>query len=392
MPKLMKYRPAVVLYAAATLQGFAFTLVPALAMVFAAPPYNIDARAFGGLFVTLTLGALTSAAMTPSIARKRGMCDVLRLGMAANIIGLGALIGSITLRHGGAYELLLVDTTALGLGFGLNFSAVNDLASMLSANATRSITTANVLTGLGTALTPILVGTLVARGLWVLWPVTLAVAFLVVLLFSFGWGSTTSRVGAKGAAHSRQLILFGVAALLYAFCEGAFSSWATTFAQVDRRFSLATGEAALSGFWFALTGTRVLAALTPRAFQPRWAFILFPLAIGVAFLLLPFWATPPLFVLGFIAGGVACSIVFPYAMSLAFVAMPDDEERAAAVLVGALMAGEGLGTFAIGVLRTNAGLSLFEIYRWSAIVAFALAIVAALAVSASPVRAVKSSR
>lgn len=391
---LTKFRPAVVVYSAAALQGFSFTLVPALATVFSAAPYNINAGAFGGLFVALTLGAIVAAATTPFIARKYGMVGVLRFGVAANVIGLVALIGSIVLRGAGAYDLLLADTTALGLGFGLNFSALNELASTLSTNPTRSITTANVLTGLGTALTPLFVGTLVARGLWSLWPAMLVVAFLCVLLLSSGWTRAHIAPGhsAKRSALPRGLVLFGVAALLYAFCEGAFSSWATTFAQIDHRFSLATGEAALSGFWLALTATRVVAALVPRALEPRRAFLLFPVAIGVAFLLLPISTTPPLLVLGFIAGGVACSIVFPYAMSLAFFAMPDDKDRVAAVLVGALMAGEGLGTFTIGVLRTNLGFSLSEIYRWSAVVALALAIVAALSISASPASAVKSSR
>ncbi len=394
MASLTQLRPAIVVYAAATLQGFAFTLVPALAVVFSAAPYHIDAGAFGELFVALTLGAILAATTTPFIARKHRMVGVLRFGVAANVIGLGALIGSLLLPRADAYELLLADSAALGLGFGLNFSAVNELASALSANPTRSITIANVLTGLGTALTPLLVGTLVARGSWVVWPAVLLVAFSCVLLLTTG--SARAPVGrgrsGKTKALSRGLVLFGVAALLYAFCEGAFSSWATTFAQVDRRFSLATGEAALSGFWLALTCTRIVAALLPRALEPRWAFRLFPVAVGVTFLLLPVWTTPPLLVLGFIMGGAACSIVFPYAMALAFRAMPSDKDRVAAVLVGALMAGEGLGTFSIGILRTNAGLSLSQIYRGSAAVALALAIVATLSVRVSPVNAVKSSR
>jgi len=62
------------------------------------------------------------------------------------------------------------------------------------------------------------------------------------------------------------------------------------------------------------------------------------------------------------------------------------------VLVGALMTGEGLGTFLIGVLHSNFEVSLAEIYRWSALVALALAIVAMLSRSASPESALKSSR
>jgi len=376
------------------LQGFAFTLVPSLATVFSAAPYGIDAQAFGGLFVPLTLGAIAAAAVTPLLARRRGMVGVLGLGIIANVIGLAALVASIALPARAAYGLLLVDTTALGIGFGLNFPAVNELASVLSANATRSVTIANVFTGLGTALTPLLVGSLVARGLWPAWPSILAACFFGVLVLSYGWKIAPAPTGSTPLRHPipRALVVFGVAVLLYAFCEGAFSSWATTFAHTERRFSLATAEAALSGFWLALTGTRLVAALITRALQPRLALIVFPIAIAVAVFVLPTWTTAPLLVLGFIAGGIACSIVFPYAMSLALSAMPKDANRVASVLVGALMTGEGLGTFLIGVLHSNFEVSLAEIYRWSALVALALAIVAMLSRSASPESALKSSR
>ncbi len=294
----------------------------------------------------------------------------------------------------GAYVLLLADTTALGIGFGLNFSAVNELASTLSTNATRTVTIANVLTGLGTAVTPLFIGGLVVRGLWPVWPALLAAAFVCVLVLSYGWKtpSVTTRGANIRRPISRALVLFGVAAVLYAFCEGTFSSWATTFVHVDRHLSLVTGEAALSGFWFALTATRLLMAFATRFFQPPLAFTTFPIAIAATLLLLPVWESAPLIVIGFIVGGVACSIVFPYGMSLALAAMPDDKDRVAGVLVAALMTGEGLGTFAIGAARSSGFASLPDIYRLSAVVAFALAIVATLARRASPESAVNSSR
>ena len=391
---LKQLRPAAVVYAAATLQGFSFTLVPSLATEFAKAPYRIDARAFGALFVPLTLGAIVAAAATPLLARKLGMVGILRLGVIANCIGLLALIGSVAVPSQAAYGLLLADTTALGVGFGLNFSAVNELASTLAPNATRSVTIANVLTGLGTAITPLLVGSLAVRGLWPVWPAILAIAFVCVLILSYGWKAphVTALSSTTRAPIPRALVLFGLAALLYAFCEGTFSSWATTFAHHDRRFSLSTGEAALSGFWLALTATRVVTAFTTRVLRPQLAFVTFPIAIGIALLLLPLWSSATLLVIGFILGGIACSIVFPYAMSLALAAMPDDKDRVAGVLVAALMTGEGLGTFAIGALRSNGNASLAEIYRWSALVAFALAIAATLACRAAPESAVKSSR
>jgi predicted MFS family arabinose efflux permease len=125
-------------------------------------------------------------------------------------------------------------------------------------------------------------------------------------------------------------------------------------------------------------------AFTTRVLQPSLAFITFPVAIGAALLLLPVWSSALLLVIGFIVGGIACSIVFPYGMSLALSAMPDDKNRVAGVLVAALMTGEGLGTFAIGAVRGSGLASLADIYRLSAIVAFALAITAMLARRALP--------
>ena len=388
----MIQRSTVVVYGAAMLQGFAFTLVPSLATLFSAAPYSIGASAFGALFIPLTLGAIVAAMLAPVLARRRGMVGVLGIGVVANIFGLVALIASVAVRGHAAYVLLLVDTSALGIGFGLNFSAVNELASRLSSRSTRDVTFANVLTGLGTSLTPLFIGAFVARGIWPLWPVVLALAFTAILVLSVGWRTATPAPVAR--THGKiplALLLFGGAALLYAFCEGAFSSWATTFVHIDRSFTLATGEAALAGFWFALTLTRVALALSSRYIPARIAFAAFPFAIAAAFFALPLWRTPLLLVGGFAIAGIACSIVFPYAMSLAFAAMPADEDRVAGVLVGALMTGEGFGTFAIGLLRSDAGVALASIYRVAALVALALAIVAILAVRSSPRSAVKAS-
>lgn len=373
-----------VVYGAAMLQGFAFTLVPSLATVFASAPYDVNARAFGVLFVPLTIGAIAAAAFAPTLAERHTMARVLSIGVIANICGLLALVSSVAARGHGAYVLLLADTAALGVGFGLNFSAANELTKDLSPNRTRAVTLVNVLTGLGTALTPLFLGALIVRGLWVAWPVALAAAFLCVLIVSLGWKKERrAKPIAKPQPIPRALVLFGIAALLYAICEGVFSSWATTFAHADRGFALAVGEAALSGFWLALTFGRLIVAAATRWFPPRLAFVIFPLAICATLLALPVWPTPAQLIAGFVLGGVACSIVFPYGMALALAAMPMDEDRVAGVLVGALMTGEGFGTFAIGVLHGDAGISLPVVYRVCAIIALALAVVAMLAQRAS---------
>jgi len=379
----MGARAPAVVYGAAILQGFAFTLVPALATVFAQAPYRVSAASFGGLFVPLTLGAIVAAIVTPALARRHGMVRVLGLGVLANVVALLALLASPLVAGTGAYLLLLADTAALGMGFGLNFSAVNELAAGLRGPSARNVTLANVVTGLGTALTPLLVGALVTRGLWPLWPALLALAFAGVFVLSLGWSSETPAEHPRALPPvSRALVFFALAALLYAVCEGVFSSWATTFTHVDRGFSLASGEAALAAFWLALTVTRLLAAFTTGTLSPRSAFVLFPLAIAAAFVALPLWSSAPALIAGFALGGVACSIVFPYSMALAFDAMPANESRVAGVLVGALMAGEGMGTFVVGVLHGLAGFTLAQVYGVAGGIAVVLALVAFVAVRA----------
>ncbi|MBV9148545.1 MAG: MFS transporter, partial [Candidatus Eremiobacteraeota bacterium] len=89
---MTKWRPTIVVYGAGMLQGFAFTLVPALATVFAAAPYNINARGFGILFIPLTVGAIIGAALTPKLAAKTDTVMVLRIGVVANAAALVALL------------------------------------------------------------------------------------------------------------------------------------------------------------------------------------------------------------------------------------------------------------------------------------------------------------
>ena len=387
----VRWRPATVVYGAGMLQGFAFTLVPALATVFAAAPYHINSRGFGILFIPLTVGAVIGAALTPKIAPKTDTVTVLRAGVIANIAALVALLIASRTSGATAYILLLIDTTALGLGFGLNFSAVNELASRLSANETTSVTLANVVTGLGTSLTPIIVGGFISHGAWWLWPAVLLAAFTLLFMLSLGWRQQRSSATRPPREFSRPLIIFGVAALLYAFCEGTFSSWATTFAHLDRGFSLTTGEAALTAFWLALTLTRLAAAFATRLIVPRVAIVVFPVLIAAAFFCLPLWHTATLLIIGFALGGIACSIVFPFAMSLALDVMRNDADLVAGVMVAALMTGEGFGTFVVGALHADLHISLPAIYRSAAVVALALAIASMLARSASPESAVKLS-
>ena len=90
-----------------------------------------------------------------------------------------------------------------------------------------------------------------------------------------------------------------------------------------------------------------------------------------AFLLLPYADGPVLGVGLFALAGFACSAFFPLTIGLVAARFPDHVAWVSSMVIAALVAGVGLGTFVIGPLR--AALPLTDLYRlWSLYPALAL--------------------
>ncbi|BBP05798.1 hypothetical protein TPL01_07050 [Sulfuriferula plumbiphila] len=360
---------AVAVYTAGFLQGCAFVLIPALGTILAAPPYRLSSSAYGVLFLPQTLGAIFGALAAGALHKRIGSAGLFRAGVAANVLALlllaGAAYSSGTLAHG----LLLLETLFLGVGFGLTLVAINHYAALLfPRTATTAVTLLNAGIGGATALSPLILHGIAARTSWGAWPLMLAAGFGLVLILPLPAGAPGQGESPRWQA---SMLLFALAVFIYAICEGIFGSWANIYISVNKALPAHYGALALSVFWGSMTLFRVLLALVPEhVVAQRLFYLAAPLGMGACFAALPFlssaWALAGMFA----AAGAACSVYFPFSMSYGLAACTGQQTRMAGLMVAALMAGEGIGSFALGPLQSLVPLE--RIYLFSALLAVPL--------------------
>ncbi|MBN6748970.1 MFS transporter, partial [Acidithiobacillus sp. PG05] len=120
-----------------------------------------------------------------------------------------------------------------------------------------------------------------------------------------------------------------------------------------------------------MTAARFALGFIPnRLLHRRIVYLLAPLGMAACFLLIPQLITASALLMAFTAAGVACGIYYPYSMAYGIAAHPEEGTQMAGLLVGALMVGEGIGSFGLGPLQDL--LRLGPIYTLSALWAIPL--------------------
>ncbi|MES2405848.1 MAG: MFS transporter [Pseudomonadota bacterium] len=360
---------AVAVYTAGFLQGCAFVLIPALGTILTAAPYHLSSSSYGMLFLPQTLGAIFGALGADTLHRRIGSRGLFRTGVSANVIALLLLAGAAYSSGTMAHVLLLLETLFLGMGFGLTLAAVNHYAALLfPGKATMAVTLLNAAIGGATALSPLILHGIAGWTNWGMWPLALATGFGLVLFLPLPAG--TSRSG-ESSGFERSMWLFALAVFLYAIGEGIFGSWANIYISVNKALPAHYGALALSAFWGSMTLFRILLALVPeRIIAQRQLYLAAPIGMGICFAALPFLSGAWTLIAAFALAGAACSVYFPFSMSYGLAAFSGQQTRMAGLLVAALMAGEGIGSFALGPLQ---GLvTLAHIYLFATLLAVPL--------------------
>lgn len=108
----------------------------------------------------------------------------------------------------------------------------------------------------------------------------------------------------------------------------------------------------------------LVSGLTLRVPAER-IWLVLPLLMISAFLLLPYANTVGLGIGLFALAGLACSAFFPLTVGLVSKRFPAHVAWVSSMMIASLMAGVGIGSFAIGPLR--AALPLQQLYQWSAL-------------------------
>lgn len=344
------------IYLAGFLQGSAFVLVPASASVLATAPYSFSASAYALLFLPQSGGAIIGAAAAGWVQRRLGVARLFRFGLIVN--GLAMLLLVAAAQAGGphAYALLLAATLLLGLGFGWTVTSVNRYAAQFfSGSAGVAITLLNAVIGAATALSPLLLRALAGHWNWGLWPLLLAAGFSIAAVPTL----PEDRDGSGTAFWPTGVLPFVVLVLIYAICEGTFGSWASVYVSVDKHLGDRTGATALSVFWGSMTLGRVAATLIQeRWLSRRTQLCISAFGIASSFASLPWLSGRAQLIGAFALAGAACSIYFPFLMAFGLERFRGQQTQVAGLLVAALMAGEGLGSYGSGLLQPSVHLSL----------------------------------
>ncbi len=376
------------MYVAAVVQGVALVAFPAVSAILTSPDhYGLSPTAYGGMFVPQAITAILASLLGAGLTRRLGGKRVLLWGLTADLAAMALLFTSqfVVGRHLVAYGLLLAATGLLGCGFGCVVPALNTFtAAFFPAKVDAAILTLNALLGLGTALAPIFALGFVGLGFWWGLPVLVGAVTLALLLFTLGLPlreqmPASSDGAAKAAASEKNEVparfwIYAAFALVYGICETMNANWVSVYLSNDLRASAKLATLALTVFWVAVTGGRVVVATTARWLPPRWTFRLLPLVLALAFVgvtMAPA-SSPMLALVGFGVAGLGCSALLPLVVSFAQGELTVMGAAVAGGLIGCYQIGYGIGAFGVGPLQTWLYLSLGNLYVGAAILALGL--------------------
>jgi fucose permease len=356
-------------YVAALFQGLTLVSFPASSDVLM-QAHGFTHAQYGAIFLpqvaAATLGAFGGGALSGRLSLK----TIFLLALLANAVSQALL--ALTATAPLAYTTLLVGTAFLGLGFGMTGGPLNTYPRLLfPAKSGTALLALHSTMGVGLSAGPLLVGWLTMRQAWLAFPVGLAGAGAVLTIVA-GTAKLPANRPAKStiamdsspAAQPEFWLLLSIA-VVYAFAEGTFSSWAVIFVRESRGLSPMTATGALSAFWAALVAGRLLVSGVLLRASPLAPWSVLPLVILCAFLFIPTIMTPSSAIFGFGLAGLGCSAFFPLTVATASDRFSGAVALVSSMLTAALMFGSGTASFIVGGLR--ASLSLEELYRISAV-------------------------
>jgi len=114
-------------------QGVALVTFPAASSIFTSPHpqgYGFSSSQYGAMFLPQVILAILASSLAPTLARFWHLKRVFLLGLGSNLASMAllALSNFFMSSPSMAYGILLLATTALGLGFGMTVMAVNTYA------------------------------------------------------------------------------------------------------------------------------------------------------------------------------------------------------------------------------------------------------------------------
>jgi fucose permease len=359
-------------YAGALVQGLTLVSFPASSAILKHAHGFSDAE-YGAIFLPQVVMVIGGSIAGGFLAGRLGLRRLLALAFGVNLVSQAALAASVAFQPDAAYASILLGTTCLGLGFGLSAAPLNTYPALLfPKRRDAAIVAMHTAMGAGLAAGPLLAGFSSTAGTWVAFPALLATlclllagASLVVALPKAETSVSDGVVAERRPVGEIAFWLFVATVVLYAIGEGTFGNWALLYLSEERGLAPAAAALALSAFWGALTGGRVVVSLLLLRVPARPIWASAPLLMISAFLIVPLVRTANGGALAFAWAGLACAACFPLTLSLATRRYATHGPWIASMMMAAVMSGVGFSSLAIGPLRAH--IALARLYPLSAL-------------------------
>jgi MFS transporter, FHS family, glucose/mannose:H+ symporter len=244
-----------------------------------------------------------------------------------------------------------------------------------------ALTALNVLLGLGTALSPLLIAFFTDVGQWWYLPLVAAAGLLILIGLTVGQpmdvpapgSGRTARVERARPGIPPLFWVFAAALVVYGIGETMFGNWGTTLL-VGKGVSATSANDGLAVFWAAVTLGRLVIALASTRVRSTHIYVALPWAIAAALLVFPAAGSATAGIGVFAFGGLACSGFFPMTVGYGEATFPSIVELAAGWLIAAYQVGYGLAAFGAGALQHV--VSLAAVFRIAASAAVAMGLLA----------------
>jgi MFS family permease len=362
-------REIITVYAIGLFQGLALVAFPAAATILQSESgYDLSRNQYGLLFLPQVIMAIAGALGLSTLSRRLGQKRVLTIGLAANTLAMGLLLASDPVQHDTvAYPMLLLATASLGLGFGITLGSISTYAgAFMPTRRDVALTALNVLLGLGTALSPLLVAVFTSAGHWWYMPLLAAAGLAGLLVLAALQPMVVPAAPGGETRAARQTLpalfwLFAGALVIYGIGETMFGNWGTT-QLVGRGVSTTSANNALATFWAAVTVGRLVIAVVSSRINSIAIYVVLPWAMVAALALVPTAHSAAAGILVFAFGGLACSGFFPMTIGYGESRFPGIVELVTGWLIASYQLGYGFAAFGGGALQSIFALStLFRV-------------------------------
>ncbi|MCB1112811.1 MAG: MFS transporter [Chlamydiales bacterium] len=372
------------IYLAGLIQGIVLVAFPAASTLFTNPHYfNFSSTQYGALFISQSILAIASSALSSKISRRLGAKSTYLFGLFANSLSMALFAFSALIIHEEllVYPLLILATTFLGIGFGLTVPTINTMAANLRPKQVDTvILILNALLGIGTVLAPVLISIFIAYGAW--WGLPLILVVALALLIAFSTSLTLPGEKTDGTLPSaplpKKVFIFIAFALFYGYVETLNGNWASIYMRQVQDAPLQMQSLALTIFWATVTVGRIFFACVERYLPSRRVFQGLPIIVMIAFLLLGILPhdNPYLSLCVIGIAGLGCSALLPLTISLGTSQLPSISQSVAGIVVAFYLMGYGIAAFTPGFVLDHSSYQLSNVYSFSSIAAIVLAFLA----------------